>query len=342
MKSLKMMTWPVLVLAIMAITAPVYGADPEESAVERPDVAAFIDSVAEKYQRPRAEIAALLGQAVSKPDIVAAISKPAERKPWYQYRPLFLIPERINAGVAWWQKHAALLERAQEVYGVPAEYIVAIVGVETLYGKHTGRYRVLDALYTLSFDYPPRQEFFRSELEHFLWLVDQESFDPVTTLGSYAGAMGLPQFMPSSFRQHAIDFDDDGKRDLWNTPADIIGSVANYFIAYGWQPGASVVTHVTLGDAALPELFTNDPTPRYTIEELLLAGVQFSTPPPTTVPLQGAPLILSEETSFAYWIGWQNFYVITRYNRSIHYAMAVHALAQEIKTRYETATDEKG
>lgn len=178
-----------------------------------------------------------------KQSILDAISRPAERvKPWKDYRPMFITDARIARGVDFWRQHEAVLARAEQEYGVPAQYIVAIIGVETFFGRNTGNYRVIDALSTLGFDYPPRAEFFRKELREFLLLAREEQLDPLTLKGSYAGAMGLPQFMPSSFRNFAVDFDGDGHINIWNNPDDAIGSVASYFKRHGWVPGEGVVS----------------------------------------------------------------------------------------------------
>ena len=211
---------------------------------------AFIADMATKHDLDAAELTRLLNHAHAQPKIIAAMRRPAEAKPWHQYRELFLTPTRIQQGAAFWANAQPWLNKAEEQFGVPAEIIVGIIGVETQYGQHKGKFKVLDALATLAFNYPERAEFFRSELENFILLVREEKLDPLTLTGSYAGAMGTPQFMPSSYRRFAVDFDGDGKKDLIDSTADAIGSVANYFKSHQWHPGQAVVASATIqGDA---------------------------------------------------------------------------------------------
>ena len=248
---------------------------------------------------------------------------------WTRYRKKFITDQRISKGLRFWEQYADDLARAEAAYGVPAEYIVSILGVETHYGGYVGQHKVINALSTLAFDYPRRADFFTDELTHFLAMSRAEGLDPLGPIGSYAGAMGLGQFMPSSFRNYAVDFDGDGRRDLWN-PVDAIGSVANYFVGYGWRSGEPVAfTAVARGQA--PRLMKADYTSRYTPEKLADSGVLSS------VPLDGhhevSLLRLSSNDGPEYWIGLHNFYVITRYNHSTYYAMAVHQLAETLRDR---------
>lgn len=294
----------------------------------RPEVRQFVEQMASKHQFNRNELVALFGQAQSRQDIIAAMTRPAEGKPWFQYRPIFVNDARIQGGVEFWKKHEAVLAKAQADYGVPPEIITAIIGVETRYGKHTGTYRVLDALYTLGFDYPPRSVFFMSELEQYLLLTREEKLDPALLKGSYAGAMGQPQFISSSYRRHAVDFDGDGVRDLWQSIPDIIGSVANYFKAFGWQPEQPVVARAQVSGEEYKALL-GDIKPNITIANLKQKGVTIAD---DIAPDQLSALIEYQgESDVGYWLGLQNFYVITRYNRSPLYAMAVYQLAQEIR-----------
>jgi membrane-bound lytic murein transglycosylase B len=237
-------------------------------------------------------------------------------------------PARINGGVAFWHEHSALLARAREHYGVPEEIIVATIGIETLYGRNTGSFRVLEALTTLAFNYPPRAELFRGELEAYLLMVREDGLDPMRTRGSYAGAMGIPQFLPSSFRRYAVDFDADGRRDLMNV-ADAIGSVANYYREFGWQPGGTVLVPVTVGATDTEALISAGIKPHLRVAELRRLGVTPDTPVDESAD---AALFTAEtETGPRYWLGLNNFYVITRYNRSVNYALAVHELARELR-----------
>ena len=207
---------------------------------------AFIDRMVERHGFDRAELTALVDAAVIEQSILDAMARPAERVvPWFEYRNIFLTEERIAAGVRFWTEHAAALEEVAERYGVAPEMIVSIVGIETYFGTRMGRYRVLDALATLAFAYPPRASFFASELESFLLLTREEEVDPTAALGSYAGAMGAGQFIPSSYRAYAVDADADGRRDLWSNWNDVFGSVANYFSKHGWRTGEPVMEPAT-------------------------------------------------------------------------------------------------
>jgi membrane-bound lytic murein transglycosylase B len=295
----------------------------------REDIQGFVMRMTTVHQFDREELAALLGDAVPQQRIVDAIQRPAERTmAWWEYRARFLTPERIDAGVTLLKEHQEVLQRIATESGVPAEYLVAITGVETFYGRITGRYRVLDALATLGFDYPPRSEFFRRELEQYLLMAREEGLDPRAPLGSYAGAMGVPQFMPSSFRSYAIDGNGDKLRDLWQAWPDVFASIGNYFKAHGWRSGEPVLADATIGtspdDPAAARVVLNE-----TVAGLRERGYQFDTTLPETAPAMLVPAAL--ETGMSWRIGYQNFYVITRYNRSPLYAMAVHDLAVAIR-----------
>lgn len=246
---------------------------------------------------------------------------------WSRYRAKFLDKRHIRSGASFWLQHEDDLRRASEQYGVPAEYILGIMAIETTFGQYVGNHRVLDALTTLAFDYPRRADFFRSELEHFLIMASHENIDPATPVGSYAGAMGLGQFMPSSFMKWAVDFDEDGRKDLWN-PVDAIGSIANYFAEHGWLPGEPVVTSAKMVRGT-PQSLETGFSKRYSLDYLAQYGINADENCACNYPLH--LLQLSNYRSDEYWLGHPNFYVITRYNHSTHYAMAVHELAQAIK-----------
>ncbi len=296
--------------------------------------AQFIDDMVQEHGFDQAALKRTLSEAKVKKAILEAIARPAEKRlTWSEYRKIFLIPRRIEGGVRFWQENKSALDQAQSKYGVPPEIITAIIGVETLYGKNTGGYRVLDALSTLGFHYPPRSKFFRSELSHFLRLTREEKIDPAMPTGSYAGAMGKPQFIPSSYRHYAIDFDRDGKRDIWENNTDVIGSVANYFSRHDWrrnQPVTVPVSAVTKEHQAFVEAGMK---PSLSIADLRQAGIQVddSIPPDMTTSL--VELVIDE--GHEYWAGLHNFYVITRYNHSNMYAMAVYQLSQAIKEAYQ-------
>lgn len=264
--------------------------------------------------------------------IIDTISRPAESKPWYDYRPIFVTDKRAQAGVDFWRRHADSLAHAQASYGVPPEVIVAIIGVETFYGRHRGGYRVIDALSTLAFNYPKRADFFRSELEHFLLLSREQGVNPPSLHGSYAGAMGLPQFMPSSYRSYAVDFDGDGLTDVWNNPTDAIGSVANYLKVHGWLEGKPVAIRAHVLGEGYRSLLDRGLEPHTSWTQIKDAGVH-----PEYDPQDDPHALLVDLKSRSgseYWLGLKNFYVITRYNHSALYAMAVFQLAEAIRSAY--------
>jgi len=301
----------------------------DEVPTQRPEVQAFIDEMTARHGFDRDELGAIFEQVRMKQKIIDAITRPAESKPWYQYRPIFVTKTRISEGVKFWNENEADLKRAQEVYGVPPEIIVAILGVETRYGRHKGGWRVLDSLSTLAFAYPKRAKFFRSELEQYLLLAREEALDPLTIKGSYAGAMGKAQFISSSYRHYAVDFDGDGKRDLWNNTTDAIGSVANYFKRHNWQPGEPVGSYAMVGSNRIARLLKAGIKPHMPVKEFRKQGVTALTPLP---PEALAALIAFDKKVGRpdYWLGLNNFYTITRYNHSPLYAMAVYQLGQAI------------
>ncbi|MBR9882778.1 MAG: lytic murein transglycosylase B [Oceanospirillales bacterium] len=273
---------------------------------------------------------AVLDDAKQQESILKAMSRPAEKRlTWGEYRKIFVEPKRISQGLAFWKEHADTLARAEAQYGVPAEIIVSIIGVETRYGRIMGNYRVLDALATLGFDYPKRGEFFRGQLEQYLLMTREEGIEPGTLKGSYAGAMGYGQFIPSSFRHFAVDFDGDGKRNIWSNPVDAIGSVAHYFSEHGWQPGEPVRSNVVMDKPAQDEWINAGLEPETTLAQWAERGIH------TQRGLdqdQAATLMrLEMEDGDHYWFGLHNFYVITRYNHSRLYASAVYELSQAIR-----------
>ena len=304
--------------------------------LKRPEIKAFIDDVAARNDISAVQLRKLLRSAQPQPKIVELISKPAEKvTPWWEYRARFLTEDRIAQGVEFWQQNRAGLERIAAERGVAPEYIVAIIGVETKYGRIMGRYRVLDALSTLAFDYPERGGYFRNELEEFVLLTREESLQPTVPLGSYAGAMGGSQFMPSSYRKFAVDGNGDGKRDIWGNWEDVIASTANYFREYGWKTGEPVLSEVDLD----PEpTFTLDPRAiklTETVDSLNAQGVHVRTPMPASTPAMIIPA--EQQDGPSYRVGFNNFEVITKYNRSVKYAMTVNDLAQAIAERVRKA-----
>ncbi len=303
--------------------------------------AAFVRDTAARYGIDPAAIDATLARARVLDSVVAAMSRPAERvKPWSEYRPMFITPARIDGGRRFMDAHRDELLRVQARTGVPAEVIVAIIGVETSYGANTGKYRVLDALYTLAFNYPRsgdpaqaerevrRELFFRDELGQLFALGKEEGLDVSTLTGSYAGAMGLGQFMPSSYRQYAVDGDGDGKRNLFTDHDDAFASIANYFLKKGgWQAGGEVVARARL-DAGREEFNPSDWTPVWTLGELSRRG--YHAIDPVQAGARATPVTLDGSDGKQYWLGFQNYYAITRYNNSKMYAMAVYQLSRAI------------
>lgn len=300
---------------------------PATAYVARADVQHFVDYVVMKDGFERAWVERAINGAHRRQAVIDAITRPYESKAWYQYEPLFVTDARIDGGVAFWNKEDTTLQKAEAEYGVPAEIIVAIVGVESFYGRQHGGYPVIDSLTTLAFDYPPRAAFFQGELEQFLIMCREQSLDPLTPMGSYAGAMGAPQFMPDSFRQYAVDFDADGKRDIWGDWADIIGSVANYFHLHGWQANGLIVIPAAIREGVTPPA-PLDPT---TVGALRAAQVVLSSGIDDAT--EGELVALQGDSEMHYWVGLHNFRVITQYNRSPLYAMAVVQLATAIAER---------
>ena len=292
----------------------------------------FIAQMQSEHQIPAERTEALLRQAQKSQPILDAIARPWEARPWHQYYPIFLTERRLRQGIEFWNKHEETLARAEQQFGVPAEIIVAVFGVETFYGNVMGTHRVLDALYTLGFHYPPRQTFFRSELRQFILLATEEDIDPTSIKGSYAGAMGYGQFISSSYRHYAVDFDGDGVRDLMGNVVDGIGSIANYFAEHRWQANQPITVPAWVSQSTNVSELTSGrgQVLTHTIGELKEAGVRFITAMPDDTR---ARLFAFEEAdgSHSYWVGLPNFYAITRYNHSPLYAMAVFQLAEQLR-----------
>ena len=305
--------------------------------LKREEVDAYIDELIQQHQFSRQELEEVLMAAERRQDIIDLMRRPAERRlNWHEYSKIFLDEQRISGGVEFWRQNRVSLERAQRKYGVAPEVIVAIIGVETRYGRVMGRHRVVDALMTLAFDYPPRASFFRKELTQFLLLAREEGKSPLGLMGSYAGAMGYGQFIPSSFRNYAVDFDQDGVRDIWQNRVDAIGSVANYFSRHGWR-GATEVTvpvRVKVETEQLLAIANESLRPTHSVAEMAQMGVIVDGLDPDAKVLL---LRLAGGETPEYWLGFDDFYVITRYNHSRLYAMAVYQLGQEIIKRRKRA-----
>jgi len=293
-------------------------------AVDLPGIPQFIDDMVVKHQFKRDEMENVFAHAQHLPTVIDLISRPATIKPWLEYRAIFVNHKRVKLGLEFWDKYRQTLRRAEQKYGVPQEIIVAVIGVETIYGRNAGNFRVLDALTTLAFDYPRRADFFRSELENYLLLAREQQFDLLDIRGSYAGAMGIPQFMPSSYRNYAVDFNSNRAVDLLREDIDAIGSVANYLQGYGWLRDEPVAARAQVGG----EIPGGEKTPR-SLSEWTAAGVM---PDGNFDQGKAARLIdFAAEDGKEFWLAFNNFEVITRYNNSDFYAMSVFQLAEELK-----------
>ena len=322
------------VLALFILVFPASASDKVYVDLQQENVVEFIEDMVTTHDFDRDALSAVLATAEIKATVIKKISTPAERKlSCGEYRKIFITNERINAGATFWRENREMLERITLESGVPVEILVGILGVETYFGRITGKDRVIDALATLAFEYPPRATFFRKELMQFLILAREEELDPTVPMGSYAGAMGRPQFMPSSFRAYAVDSTGDGKRDIWDNWADASGSIASYFLAHGWRSREEVVAQASLGSnwsRAVPKP-TNTLKMTDTVESLSKKGVVFATD--LCADSGGQLLTYEGDDGIEHWVGFHNFFVITKYNRSVMYALAVHQLGQQISSQ---------
>lgn len=308
----------------------------EEDAVEsyalRADVAAFIHELVERHAFDAEELRFVFSGARREDAVLAAMrAQPRQAESWEAYRALFVNERHVRAGLEFWQAHRKALARARSLHGVPEEIVVAIIGIETFYGRNTGRWRVIDALATLAFDYPPRAPFFRGELANYLLFAREQELDVFSVKGSYAGAIGIPQFMPGSYLRYAVDFDGDGAIDLRSNPVDAIGSVANFLARHGWERGAPVQRGARVTGADHEALVDGNPLPRHTLEDLAKAGVEMRGAP---LPADTRAVLLrlqTPERPADFRLGLQNFYVLTRYNRSMFYALSVAELAEQLR-----------
>lgn len=304
--------------------------------LDRQDVNVFIDELVAEHQFSRPELETILGQAERSERALKLISRPAEGTlEWKDYQKIFITPERIAKGLDFWEANADTLAEVEKELGVPAHIIVAIIGVETYYGRQTGGFRVLDTLTTLGFDFPRRSEFFRKELKNLLLLAREQKLDVTELTGSYAGAMGIPQFMPSSYRAYAIDFTGDQQANIWFSDEDAIASVANYLQKHGWRYGDGVAVQARASGRRSDQVVSSGLKPDKAVSQIRKAGwkVPKTVPGSTTV----LPMKLEGSTGAEYWLGLDNFYVITRYNRSQMYALAVHQLSQEVMKDYQNS-----
>ncbi|MBN8440794.1 MAG: lytic murein transglycosylase B [Thauera sp.] len=321
-------------LALIAATACAPGSA-QASFMERDGAQAFVRELAERHGFDASIVSATLAAAAHEPQVIRLISPPTRAgvRSWQRYRARFLDRLRIDGGLAFWNSHEEDLRRASERYGIPIEIIVAIIGVETVYGRNTGNFETLSALATLAFDYPPRAELFRRELEALFLLAREQGRDPRSYYGSYAGALGYPQFLPSSVRSFGVDFDGDGRINFEAGPSDAIGSVANYLHAHGWQAGAPIAERARFDGVIDPApLIAAGIEPALEPIVLAQAGVKTldGSAPPATATLVD---LETPGATTEYWLGYRNFYVITRYNRSSFYAMSVFELAEALRVR---------
>ncbi len=328
-------------LASMMMCHQVLGLPKAEPVLDRSDVQTFLEEVSKKHGFEKSQLEAWFKDTKIKPEIISTMNRPYEALPWHRYRSLFVTESHIDKGVDFWKNNQKTLERAQKEFGVPPEIIVAIIGVETRYGVHKGKHNILESLSTLAFEYPKRATFFKKELEQFLLLVKEQGLDPREMLGSYAGAMGVPQFISSSYRHYAVDFSGNGSSDLINNIDDAIGSVANYFAKHGWKKDEPVAVQAKVNskDLSKVEQSTNNPKPIYSMSELKKNGIT------TQIPFKlkdtnekFALLGFDENDKKDYWLGLNNFYVITRYNHSHHYAMAVYQLSEKLKSAFNSSS----
>jgi membrane-bound lytic murein transglycosylase B len=316
-----------LILALQLVPAAAAQVD----FTQRREVQVFIGEMAKKHKFSRKELRRILADAEFQPSIIKAMNQPAEAPPnsWQSYRALFLSPGRVQAGVEFWNRNAEPLRRAAAEFGVPEEVIVAIIGVETIYGRNLGTYRVIDALATLAFDYPKRAEFFREELENYLVFTRDARLNPLSLKGSYAGAIGIPQFMPGTYRRYAVDYDGDGRANLATSPADAIGSIGNFLRAHGWASGEPAAVAAQVSGEAWRKLADDGVAPVHRADELPAFGVR-----PAVALQPGTPCALIEFTNpgqpSEFRVGLQNFFVLTRYNRAVFYVGAVLDLAAEL------------
>lgn len=321
-----------LVLVILARSVPAQTL-PAQSLKPKPELRKFIGHMVSVHGFDARGLRALFANARKNPDVLRAISAPATSRPWYQFKPLCVDEVQIADGVRFWNENAALLERARREFGVPEAIIVALIGVESRYGRYAGGFRVIDSLYTLSFEWPKRADYFRSELEQFLVLAREQGWNPALVEGSFAGALGWPQFMPSSYRRFALDYSGDGKIDLWRDMADIVGSVAGYLREFGWQEGQPVVAPARVDTADPKPLLELGLKPQLSLAQWQERGVQ--SPPGITGSMSASLFTLDQVDGPEYWLGFDNFYTLLQYNYSRNYAMAVYLLGEEISQQRE-------
>ena len=329
-----------LCLLVVVMTILSSQALSDQKLLERQNVQQFVDDMVKNHGFKRKEVESWLKEATFQPQIIKAMNTPYEKKNWDVYSSIFLTDDRVQKGVAFWAQNEKTLAAAQKKYHVPASIIVSIIGVETLYGQRQGNYRVLDALTTLAFDYPKRSPFFTKELREFFLLSKELGVSPEQFKGSYAGAIGAPQFMPSSYRFYAVDFTGNGQRDLMKDNRDVIGSVANYIHRHGWNMSEPVAEPALIKGDGIKHIETNTKKANYTLQKLSKAGVK-SVGGQQSMPHQAGLIELATKSGAAYWIAFPNFYVITRYNTSPQYALVVYLLSNQLQASWEKSQQHK-
>ncbi len=323
----------ILALILIAFfTTSVFASTP---LVKQPAVQTYIKEMVKQHHFDKAKLEKLFAQVKIDQTVLKKIKSPYEAKPWYQYKRLFLSQKVINHGVKFWQENKKTLDRAEKQFGVPADIIVSIIGTETRFGKHTGNFNAIDALSTLAFAYPPRQKFFKKELTSFLILARDQHWNPLTVKSSYAGALGLPQFMPSSYIHYAVDFNNNGKKNLLSSNADVIGSIANYLKKNGWKKGKTIAAPATISGKRYSKLADKGLKPTLRLNQLAKDGIKVAKPVDNN-PKAALLSFYNSKTSKQYWLTFNNFYTITRYNKSKKYAMVVYQLAQDIQNQFNT------
>lgn len=333
---MRRITW----LGFILLSLSAFSVFSDSAFTQRKDVQRFIKTMVKQHHFTQKEMMLTMRQVQLQPQIIQSMDRPFEKKSWDVYRDLFMTADRLKGGIAFWQKNQKALEKAYKQYGVPPEIIIAILGVETLYGDRQGNNRVLDSLATLAFNYPKRAAYFRRELEEYLLLCREHRVSPTKYVGSYAGAMGKPQFMPSNYRIYAVDFNNKGSRDLINDNNDVIGSVANFFHKHGWQPNQGIAQHARIRGNTYKHLRINPKRANYHYAQLTAAGVL-----PVTAahnhPKKAGLIELITASDKEYWIAYPNFFVIMRYNNSPQYAMVVYLLSSQLKTQWTQLTNKK-
>lgn len=324
----------IILLASLTFSAPIYAKTEADSQEVSTFVQAFVKSMVKKHHFKEDELVNLFKKITVNTTVTEKMNKPYEAKPWYQYRKMFVSERRINNGLTYWKKHQDTLAKAEKKYGVPASVILAIIGVETSYGDNKGGFSVLEALTTLAFNYPKRSNFFKRELEHFLLLTREQKLDPLKMKGSYAGAIGLPQFMPSSYRAYAVDFSGKHQIDLMNNDADAIGSVANYLAKHGWRRSRPIACKADIRGSRYKKLLPNPIKPSYSMRKLTNHGITACQD--LKHPSKALFFELKNKDSKEYWLGFHNFYVLSRYNHNRQYVLAVHQLSDALEHEHKS------